>query len=69
MSLGGVDVWLAAPEDVLLSKLVWARESGSELQLRDAANLVASVPDLDWPYIFRWASSLGVERDLEALKP
>lgn len=69
LSLGGVDVWLAAPEDVLLSKLVWARESGSELQLRDAANLVASVPDLDWPYIFRWASSLGVGRDLEALKP
>ena len=68
-SLGGVDVWLVAPEDLLLSKLVWARESGSELQLRDAADLVASVPDLDWPYIFRWASTLGVARELEALKP
>lgn len=66
--LGGVDIWLVAPEDLLLSKLVWARESGSELQLRDAATLVASVPDLDWPYMSRWASTLGVARELEALK-
>ncbi|MFO7692297.1 MAG: hypothetical protein R6V57_04335 [Vicinamibacterales bacterium] len=69
LSLGGVDIWLVAPEDLLLSKLLWARESGSELQLRDAANLVASVPDLDWPYSSRWASALGVARELEALKP
>ena len=67
--LGGVDIWLVAPEDLLLSKLVWAREGGSELQLRDAATLVASVPDLDWPYMSRWASTLGVARELEALKP
>jgi hypothetical protein len=69
LSVGGVDVWLTAPEDLLLSKLVWARESGSDLQLRDAAALVASLPDLDWAYIFRWASTLGVARELEALKP
>jgi hypothetical protein len=69
LSVGGVDVWLAAPEDLLLSKLVWAGESGSDLQLRDAAALVASVPDLDWSYIARWASMLGVARQLEALRP
>ena len=69
LSLGGVDIWLVAPEDLLLSKLLWARESGSELQLRDAANLVASVLDLDWPYSSRWASALGVPRELEAVKP
>ena len=68
-SLGGVEVWLVAPEDLLLSKLVWARESGSELQMRDAATLVASVPDLDWRYISGWASTLGVARELEAVKP
>jgi hypothetical protein len=54
---------------LLLSKLVWAGESGSDLQLRDAAALVASLPDLDWAYISRWASTLGVARELEALKP
>jgi hypothetical protein len=69
LSVGGVDVWLATPEDLLLSKLVWAREGGSDLQLRDAAVLVASVPDLDWTYISRWAAALGVARDLEALQP
>jgi len=69
LSLGGVQVWLVAPEDLLLSKLVWAGESGSDLQLRDAAALAASVSDLDWPYISRWASTLGIARQLEALKP
>ena len=69
LSLGVVDIWLVAPEDLLLSKLLWARESGSELQLRDADNLAASVPDLDWPYSSRWASTLGVARELEAMKP
>lgn len=69
LSVGGVDIWLVAPEDLLLSKLVWARESASDLQLRDAAAVIASVPDLDWPYISRWASPLGVTRELEALKP
>ena len=68
-SLGGVEVWLVAPEDLLLSKLVWARESGSDLQMRDAATLAASVPDLDWRYISGWASTLGVVSELEAVKP
>jgi hypothetical protein len=69
LSLGGVNVWLVSPEDLLLSKLAWAREGGSDLQMRDAAALAASVPNLDWTYLSRWASTLDVSRELEALKP
>lgn len=43
--------------------------SGSDLQMRDAATLAASVPDLDWRYISGWASTLGVVSELEAMKP
>ncbi len=57
----GMSVWLVAPEDLILSKLVWMRESGSELQRRDVELLVASVRDLDRKYIERWAVDLRVQ--------
>ncbi len=60
---------VVAPEDLLLSKLVWARDSRSELQLRDARNLLDSVEDLDLDYARSWAARLGVAdllRELEA---
>ena len=53
------DLWFAAPEDVILSKLVWLRESGSGVQRLDLENL-AAVKDLDRAYIERWAGELRV---------
>jgi hypothetical protein len=52
---------LVTAEDLILSKLDWARDSRSELQLGDVRNLIASVPQLDWPYVERWARVLGIE--------
>lgn len=60
VSLEGMAVSMVAPEDLLLSKLHWAKNSGSELQMRDARNLIVSVVHLDWPYIEKWASELAV---------
>ena len=42
----------------MLSKLAWAAESRSEIQLQDVRNLIRSVADLDWTYIERWATEL-----------
>jgi len=57
----GVDVFIATPEDTILSKLEWAAESGSERQLRDVAGVVSvRRGELDDAYIERWASELGV---------
>lgn len=54
-------VAIVTPEDAILSKLEWARRSGdSARQLADAASVVAVSPDLDRPYIARWANQLGV---------
>jgi hypothetical protein len=53
-------MWLVTAEDLLLSKLVWAAESHSEMQLQDVRNLIRSVGDLDWTYIERWADELTV---------
>jgi hypothetical protein len=56
-----VDANIATAEDTILAKLEWARQGGSERQLRDVAAIVAVSGDsLEIPYIDRWASELGV---------
>jgi len=35
VDLAGIKTWIVSREDLILSKLVWARDSGSELQLRE----------------------------------
>ena len=60
LDIEGAKIFLVTAEDLLLSKLHWAKDSRSELQLRDARNLIASVPDLDWEYIDTWATDLSV---------
>jgi hypothetical protein len=50
-------------EDVLLAKLRWYRLGGEQsvTQPRDIQRLIAlNDPELDWPYIDRWAGRLGV---------
>lgn len=50
--------WIASKEDLILSKLWWAKDSHSELQLRDVKNLVSTGCDTD--YITRWTAELGL---------
>ncbi len=61
--LSAFDAWIATREDLILSKLVWAEPSGSELQLRDVRALLAGGADLG--YLRRWAADLGVAGLLE----
>jgi hypothetical protein len=60
----GFDVWMVSPEDLLLSKLVWAAAGDSDRQRRDAASIVATKPGLDWDYLRTWAAELGVDQVL-----
>jgi hypothetical protein len=53
-----VDLWIVSREDLILSKLVWAKPSHSELQLRDVRNLIAAEYDHD--YVSKWAETLGI---------
>ncbi len=53
-------IWLVSGEDLLLSKLVWAKDSQSEIQMSDARNLIACEPALDWDYLEYWAADLSV---------
>ena len=50
--------WIASKEDLIISKLSWARDSRSEMQLRDVKNLAAT--GYDATYVERWTGSLGL---------
>jgi hypothetical protein len=60
ISVEGHVLYVVAPEDLILSKLEWAKDSKSEIQLRDVQNLLQSVKGLDRRYLARWAKELGV---------
>lgn len=52
------ETWIVSKEDLILSKLFWAKDSHSELQLRDVKNLAST--GCDRAYIQRWTEELGV---------
>lgn len=52
------ETWIVSKEDLILSKLYWARDSRSELQLGDVRNLISTGCDRE--YIERWTRELGV---------
>lgn len=50
--------WIVSKEDLILSKLEWAKDSRSELQLRDVRNLLKTGFDPD--YLEDWTQKLGL---------
>jgi hypothetical protein len=57
-----VVVSFASPEDVIVKKLQYCREGGSEKHLRDIAGVVKVVgEDLDRGYIERWVREMGLD--------
>ena len=58
VSVAGQQVFIVSPEDLILSKLDWAKESRSQMQLDDVRNLLRSVQGLDTEYLNRWIERL-----------
>lgn len=67
-NLEGKPVWVVSPEDLILSKLFWSKDSNSELQQRDVSSIIHSIPNLDWAYIEKWAVILEIEELLKKVK-
>jgi hypothetical protein len=68
ITIEGHPMWIVSAEDLILSKLVWAKTSRSELQLRDVRQLVTSVRPLDQAYLDRWAANLTVSDLLQEVQ-
>jgi hypothetical protein len=65
----GSDVWFAPPEYVILRKLEYFREGGSEKHLRDIEGILATSADLvNLGEVERRAESLGLRAEWEALR-
>ena len=60
LNLDGEPITVVAPEDLILSKLEWAKDSHSPIQLDDVRNMLRSVKNLDQAYLTRWADHLGL---------
>jgi hypothetical protein len=59
--INGVDVVALTPEDVIISKLLWAKMGESSLQIRDVAGVLKIQQNsLDLPYIEKWIAQLGL---------
>lgn len=65
VEIAHVRTWIVSCEDLILSKLVWALQSNSELQRRDIRQLLVKSVDLD--YIRNWAQQLSVTKLLDEL--
>lgn len=65
LTVGGCTVWVVAPEDLILSKLFWMRDSASEMQYRDILQLLRHFTRLDMTYLHERAEQIGVSTTLE----
>ncbi len=52
-------IWIVSKEDLIISKLIWAKDSHSEFQLRDVKNLLKSGYDAE--YLQTWTTKLELE--------
>lgn len=60
VSVEGHSFSIVTPEDLILSKLAWARDSRSEVQLSDVRNLLTAIEKIDRDYLTTWADRLSV---------
>lgn len=59
ISVGELSFWIITKEDLIVSKLNWAKSSSSEMQLKDVANLTGD--DYDSEYVETWIEKLNLE--------
>ncbi len=65
----GLSVFIAAPEDVILKKLEFYRQGGSQKHLGDITGMFqVSGGQIELGYIERWAPRIGVTAEWDMLK-
>lgn len=67
--LEGHDAYFARPEDVILSKMLYFREGGSERHVRDIIGILkVSGSEIGMAYIAEWAARLGLVEIWESVR-
>jgi len=63
ISIGDFTTFIVSKEDLIISKLFWAKDSHSAVQLGDVRNLLDT--GVDSAYLRRWTRELGLDTLLE----
>jgi len=68
LALLDIPVFVASPEDTIVAKLEWSKQSGgSERQRRDIAGILATLGDeIDRAYVERWVRELDLTDEWHA---
>ncbi|MEA2240432.1 MAG: hypothetical protein QOC81_5156 [Thermoanaerobaculia bacterium] len=62
VDIAGVMLYTASAEDILITKLWWAKLGESDLQIKDAAGIIQVQGDnLDLGYVTRWVATLDLD--------
>jgi len=65
----GLSAWFAAPEDVILNKLIFFQLGGIEKHLRDIAGIIkVKQGEFDLAYIEHWREKLNVASEWSLVK-
>jgi hypothetical protein len=65
VSIGDFVTTIISREDLILSKLLWAKDSGSETQTRDVRNLMSGPCNRE--YLRKWAEDLNITETMEGI--
>jgi hypothetical protein len=66
IKVNDLEIFIVSIEDLIISKLLWAKDSHSEMQIKDVRNLLAK--NYDKKYIELWAKELDIYELLTEIK-
>ena len=66
--VAGVPINISSPEDLILVKLLWYKETKSTRQLEDIESILTIQKKLDWKYLQKWAKTHSTSKILEKLR-
>lgn len=65
---GSESFWVVTPEDIVLMKLIWHKDTQSQKQWENACGVLrVQGMRLDWKFLRTWASKLGMDQELSRL--
>jgi hypothetical protein len=64
----GYKIKLTAPENLILSKLLWYKEAKSDRHLEDIKSVLQVRKNIDQKYLNLWIEELGLKEEWEELK-
>lgn len=66
ITLSGIELWIISKEDLILSKLNWAKDTKSEVQMRDVASIIRN--GYDEAYVQLWVQKLSLSENFGEVK-